>query len=95
MTTIKTPAPVATTIDHLDFDVLCGVRNPRANQHECTEAASWWVIASAHCIPDATRAGFMCEFHFERLMAGDMFRCATCDEREVSLERVIRTERIR
>ena len=96
MTTIEaTPAVEVTTVDHLDFDIPCGVKNPTTKKHACDETAAWWVIASAHCVPDSTRSGFMCETHFDRLMAGDLFRCAVCGDHEVSLDRVIRTERIR
>jgi hypothetical protein len=92
MTTTPTAAPAVTTIDHLDFDAICHVRNRRIR---CEQTADWWVIARAHCRPDATVQGFWCDEHYAQVMAGTMYRCTRCGEPHQVMSLIIRTERIR
>jgi len=91
-TPIKTLDPELMLIDHLDFDPACQAKSHGVH---CERTAEWWVIAKAHCRPDATVTAFWCAHHYDRAQAGELNRCKRCDTRYDVSPLIIRTERIR
>lgn len=92
MTTDTAPAVDTSSIEHLDVEPVCTVRDTPTTR--CGDPAAWWVHLRSHCVT-GTFDALWCAEHHDNAMELHVLACATCKTVVPLEDHLIRKEPLR